>query len=412
MVLGLIQFMLVVDISIVNVALPSIQHDLGFSHAGLGWVVDGYVLMAGGLLLLGGRLADLYGRRRLFLIGVGLFAIASGVSGAASSPPMLVAGRLAQGVGEALAAPAALGLILVLFPDGRERAKAVGIWGGLAGLGGTTGSVLSGVLTDLSSWRLIFFVNLPLALLALVIAPRLVPERRMRRDSHEQVDVAGALCATAALVGIVYGILQAARHSWTSAATLIPLAAGVALLAMTVALEARSSHPTFPPRFFQNRTRVVAYLLNLFFTAAFFSYIFLLTLFEQQVLGYSPLDGGLGYLPLGLGIGAGMGAGMTLMPRIGARALMTAGFFAVTGGLLLTSGLTGRSSYLGGVLPGMVLVAVGSGLSFAPLMNAALHGVTGQDSCVAAAVQNTVAQIGGALGPRHLRHSRPTPEQL
>src|SRR5579862_7033073 len=190
-VLGLIQFMLVVDVSIVNVALPHIQRDLHFSHAGLAWVVNGYVVMAGGLLLLGGRLADIFGRRRLFLLGVGLFAIASATSGAAVSPAMLVASRFAQGAGEALAAPAALGLLVVLFPDARERAKAIGIWGGLAGLGGTTGAVLSGVLTDFASWRWIFYINVPVGLLALLMVPRLVAESRMVRD-HDRLDFVGA----------------------------------------------------------------------------------------------------------------------------------------------------------------------------------------------------------------------------
>ena len=183
-VLGLIQFMLVVDVSIVNVALPRIQHDLGFSHTGLAWVVNGYVLMAGGLLLLGGRLADMFGRKRLFLIGVGVFALASATSGAAASPAMLVSSRFVQGAGEALAAPAALGLIVLLFPDPRERIKAVGIWGGLAGLGGTTGSVISGVLTDAASWRWIFYINLPIALFALLMVPRLVSESRMVREQR------------------------------------------------------------------------------------------------------------------------------------------------------------------------------------------------------------------------------------
>src|SRR5579863_9037353 len=194
-VLGLIQFILVVDVSIVNVALPRIQHDLHFSHAGLAWVVNGYVLMAGGLLLLGGRLADLFGRRRLFLLGVGLFAVASATSAAAASPGMLVASRFVQGLGEALAAPAALGLLVVLFPDPGERTKALGVWGGLAGLGGTTGAVLSGVLTDLASWRWIFYINVPVALVALLLVPRLVSESRMVRD-RQRIDVAGAATAT------------------------------------------------------------------------------------------------------------------------------------------------------------------------------------------------------------------------
>src|SRR5437763_8840832 len=201
-VLALIQFMLVLDITVVNVALPRIQHDLGFSRPGLAWVVNGYVLMAGGLLLLGGRMADILGRRRLFLIGVSLFAVASAVCGAAVDPGMLVASRFVQGAGEALAAPASLGLIALLFPDPRERMKALGIWGGIAGLGGTTGTVISGVLVDFASWRWIFFINLPVALFALVAVPRLVNESRMERGATRP-DYWGALTGTAGLVAVV-----------------------------------------------------------------------------------------------------------------------------------------------------------------------------------------------------------------
>ena len=396
-VLGLIQFMLVVDVSVVNVALPRIQHDLHFSHAGLAWVVNGYVIMAGGLLLLGGRLADMFGRRRLFLIGVGLFALASATSGAAVSPAMLVSSRFAQGVGEALAAPAALGLIVLLFPDPRERVKAVGIWGGLAGLGGTTGAVISGVITDAASWRWIFFINLPVALVALVLVPRLAPESRMAGNQH-RVDLLGAATVTGGLIAIVYGLLEASKHAWGSSQVLAPLIGGVALLSATAIVEARSPAPLIPLGFFANRTRVVANCVSLCFTAAFFSYIFLLTLFEQQVLHYSPLEGGLGYLPLGFGIGAGMGIGTALLPKVGVKPLMAASFFGAAVGLLLASRIHAASSYLGGVLPGMLVLALFCGLSFAPTMNAALHRVTGQDSSLASGVQNTMQQIGGALG--------------
>jgi EmrB/QacA subfamily drug resistance transporter len=396
-VLGLIQFMLVVDVSIVNVALPRIQHDLGFSHESLSWVVNGYVLMAGGLLLLGGRLADMYGRRRMFLLGVGLFALASATSGAAVSPAMLVSSRFAQGAGEALAAPAALGLIVVLFPDPRERVKAVGIWGGLAGLGGTTGAVISGVLTDAASWRWIFFINLPVAFAALLLVPRLVLESRMVR-AERRIDFLGAATVTAGLVAIVDGLVQASKHPWGAVQVLLPLLAGAALLLTTALVEARSRSPLIPPRFFANRTRVVANSVSVLFSAAFFSYIFLLTLFEQQVLHYSPLEGGLGYLPLGFGIGAGMGIGTALLPRLGVKPLLAVSFLGAAAGLLLTSRIQVGSSYLGGVLPGMIVMALFCGLSFAPMMNAALHQVTGQDSSLASGVQNTMQQLGGALG--------------
>lgn len=396
-VLGLIQFMLILDITVVNVALPRIQHDLGFSQSGLAWVVNGYVLMAGGLLLLGGRMADILGRRRLFLLGIGIFAFASATCGAAIDPGMLVASRFLQGAGEAMAAPASLGLIALLFPDPHERMKALGLWGGIAGLGGTSGTVISGVLVDLASWRWIFFVNLPIALFALVMVPRLVSESRMVRDS-DRPDYAGAITGTGGLIAVVDGLLQAATHPWGSAQVLVPLVGGLALLALMVWIEARSAAPLIPLEFFRNRTRVVTNCTTLFFSSSFFSYFFLLTLFEQQVLGYSPLRGGLSYLPFGLTIGAGIALGTTLMPHVGVKPLLAGGFFTCAVGLFLSSGIDIHSSYVGGVLPGMVVLGLGSGISFPAVNNAALHEVTGQDSSLASGVQSAMQQVGGALG--------------
>ncbi len=396
-VLGLIQFMLVLDVTVVNVALPRIQDDLGFSESGLAWVVNGYVLMAGGLLLLGGRLADILGRRRLFLLGVGVFAIASATCGAAVDPSMLVASRFLQGAGEALAAPASLGLIALLFPDPRERMKALGLWGGIAGLGGTSGTVISGVLVDFANWRWIFFVNLPVAAFALLMVPRLVSESRMVREAHRP-DYAGALTGTGGLIAVVDGLLQAATHPWGSVQVLLPLLGGLALLGLMVLIEARSSAPLIPLEFFKNRTRVVTNFVTLLFSSAFFSYFFLLTLFEQQVLGYSPLKGGLSYLPFGLTIGAGIGLGTALMPRIGVKPLLGAGFFACAVGLFLTSGIDVHATYAGNVLPGMMVLGLGSGISFPAIGNASLHEVTGQDSSLASGVQSAMQQVGGALG--------------
>jgi EmrB/QacA subfamily drug resistance transporter len=396
-VLALIQFMLILDVTVVNVALPRIQHDLGFSRPGLAWVVNGYVLMAGGFLLLGGRMADILGRRRLFLIGVALFAVASATCGAAVNPAMLVTSRFVQGLGEALAAPASLGLIALLFPDPRERMKALGIWGGIAGLGGTSGTVISGVLTDLASWRWIFFVNLPVALLALLLVPRLVSESRMVRVSARP-DYAGAITGTGGLIAVVDGLLQAASHQWGSRQVLIPLLGGVALLLLMVWIEANSSSPLIPLSFFANRTRVVTNFVTLFFSSSFFSYFFLLTLFEQQILGWSPLKGGLSYLPFGFSIGAGIGLGTALMPRLGVKPLLAAGFFGCAVGLFLTSGIDVASTYPSAVLPGMIVLGFFSGICFPAIGNAALHEVTGQDSSLASGVQNAMQQVGGAIG--------------
>lgn len=396
-VLGLIQFMLILDVTVVNVALPRIQHDLGFSRSGLAWVVNGYVLMAGGLLLLGGRLADLLGRRRMFLVGVGVFAAASASCGAAVDPGMLVASRFVQGIGEAIAAPASMGLIALLFRDPRERIKALGIWGGIAGLGGTSGTIISGTLTDWASWRWIFYINLPVALFALLAVPRLVSESQMLRD-HRRPDYEGAVASTGGLVAIVDGLLQAGTRPWGSPSVLLPLVGGIALLALTVGVEVRSANPLIPLSFFNNRTRVVTNVVSLFFFAGFFSFFFLLTLFQQQVLGYSPLKGGLAFVPFGLSIGAGIGLGTALMPRLGVKTLLAAGFFGAAVGLFLTSHIHVGASYPRDILPGMIVLGLFSGIVFPTTGNASLHKVTGQDSSLASGVQSAFQQLGGALG--------------
>jgi EmrB/QacA subfamily drug resistance transporter len=396
-VLGLVQFMLVLDVTVVNVALPSIQRDLGFSHSGLAWVVNGYVLMAGGFLLLGGRLADLLGRRRLFLIGVAIFAVASATSGAAISPGMLVASRFIQGLGQALAAPASLGLIALLFPEPRERIKALGMWGGVAGLGGTTGTIISGVLTNYASWRWIFYINLPVAAFALLMVPWLVSESRMQ-GTNGRPDFAGAVTATAGLVAIVDGSLNAATHAWGSWPVLLPLLSGVALLGLMLLLEARSSNPLIPLSFFTNRTRVVTNFTTLFFASAFFSYFFMLTLYEQQVLHWTPVRSGLSYLPFGISIAAGIALGTALMPRLGVKPILTAGFFGGAAGLWLSSDITVHTSYDSGVMPAMAVLGFFSGICFPAMGNASLHQVTGQDSSLASGVQSAMQQIGGALG--------------
>ncbi|MEV8513821.1 MFS transporter [Dactylosporangium sp. NPDC051484] len=395
--LGVLQFMLVLDITIVNVALPKIETSLGFSQAGLAWVVSGYVLMAGGFLLLGGRLADVFGRRRMLLIGTALFMVASAVCGAAQSPGMLIGGRFAQGLGEAFAAPAALGLIALLFTDAKERTKALGIWGGLTGIGGITGYIISGLFTTYLSWRGIFYINVPVALVLLFVVPRLVAENRMVRETR-RLDFTGALVATAGLVGVVYGLLEAASRPWGSSSVLLPLIGGVVLLAVTLLIEMRSSEPLIPLQFFANRTRTVANATAVLFMAAFIPYSFLLTLFEQQVLGYSPLQSGLSYLPLGIAIGMGIGMSTGLTPKVGVKAISAVSFIMGGVGLLLTSMITKDSSYLGGLLPGMIILGFFAGATMPAMTNAALHNVTGQDSGLASGVQTTAQQIGSALG--------------
>ena len=396
-VLGLIQYMLVLDVTVVNIALPRIQHDLHFSNAGLPWVVNAYVIMAGGLLLLGGRLADLFGRRRLFLTGVAIFAVASVVCGAAGNSAVLVIARFVQGAGEACAAPAALGIIALLFTNPVERGKAFGLWGGLAGLGGVSGTVISGLLVDLASWRWIFFINAPVALVALILIPRLTDESRMTRE-YDRLDFTGAIAGTLGLLAIVYGLLQVVPHSWGSWQVLVPLIIGVALVIAMFVWEARSPAPLIPRSFFSNRTRLVANLSTLISTAGFFTYAFLLTLFEQQVLRYSPLTSGLSYLPFGVAIGVGIGANNALMPRLGVRTVLAIGFIGSAVGLFLTSMIDTSTSYPSGVLPGMVILGLFTGIAIPASASAALHDVDMQNSSLASAVQNVMQQVGAAIG--------------
>lgn len=397
-VLALVQFMLVLDVTIVNVALPTIERDLAFSQSSLTWVVSGYTLTAGGLLLLGGRLADLLGRRRMFFVGVGLFAVASAISGAAQNGAMLVASRFLQGAGEALAAPAAFGLIALLFTDKKERVKAVGIFSGVAGLGGTFGTVVSGLLVSVS-WRLIFFINIPIALLAVIAVAYLVNESRAGRSSRTgRPDLAGATSITAGLAGIVYGLIQAADHPWGSWNVLVPLLAGLAVVGGFVVIEAKVRHPLVPLSFFTNRTRVTANVATLLFSSAFFTMFFNLTLYWEQVEGWTPIRTGLAYLPFGVGIGVGIALATSLIGRVGVKPVLVAGLGLVAAGLGLLTRITVDGSYLTEPLPGMLLMALGSGFAFASLGNASVHQVSREDASLASGVQNAAQQIGGAVG--------------
>ena len=397
MALGVVQFMFVIDMTVVNVALPRIQSDLGFSHQGLAWVVNAYVLMAGGLLLLGGRLADVFGRRRMFLIAVGIFGVASVTSGAAVNAPMLIVSRFVQGVGEGLGVPAALGIVFLLFNDPKERIKAIGIWGGISGIAGTLGVVISGVLTGLTSWRLIFFINLPIILFALLVVPRLVPESRMHQG-RAKVDYVGALAVTAGLVAVVYGLLQAAGESWGSVQVALPLIGGVVVIALAVIYESRSPESVIPLRFFTDRARVASYLVIMFAGCAFFTFVYLMTLYEQQVLHFSPLRGGLFYLPLGLEIGVGVGISAGAVAKAGSKPVMIIGLIGTIIGMLMVSRIHPDGTYLGGVLPGMTVFGISFGIVMPATANAALNNVTGEDSSRASAVLNTMQQVGGSLG--------------
>ena len=401
-VIALVQFMLVLDVTVVNVALPHIQTDLGFSRAGLAWVVDGYVLTAGGLLLLGGRLADLLGRRRMFMVGVVVFAVASALSGSSVDPGMLVVSRFLQGVGEAIASPAAFGLVALLFTAPKERAQAIGIFGGVAGLGGTLGPVISGLLISALSWRWIFFVNVPVAVFAVIAVARMVDESRAERvqagPGRSRPDVAGAVVGTAGLCGIVYGFIAAGTHPWGSAQVVVPLLAGVGAIAAFVGLERRADDPLIPARFLRNTTRVTANVANLVFASVFFTVFFLMTLYFEQTLHYSALRTGLAYLPVGLFIGLGIAISSSLVPKVGVKPLLVSGAASFATGTLLLSRVSVHGSYWGEALPGLVVMALGAGLSFAAFGNASMHEVSGQDASLASGVNSTAQSVGGSVG--------------
>jgi EmrB/QacA subfamily drug resistance transporter len=394
-VLAVMQFMLALDLSALTVAIPKIQTGLHFSHAGVAWVINGYVLTAGGFLLLGGRLSDMFGRRRLFLAGVIVFGVASAMCGAAVSSSMLIASRFVQGTGEALAGPAALGMIPVLFPASRERMKALGLWFGVSGLAGTSGPVIAGALTGVN-WRWIFYINIPVVVFAVRAVPRVLPESRTAREGH-RIDLPGAVTATAGLVAVVYGLLQAASCPWGSWRVLLPALGGLTLLAVMVVVEIRSPDPLIPMRFLANRTRVTANVLSMVTWAVFIGYVVMLNTYLEQVLRYSPLRTGLLNLPL-VTITTGIFVGTRLMPRAGVKPVLAIGFLGSAVGLVLASYLHVDSSYVGGILPGIIVFGIFNGLCYPGLIIGALYQVTDRDSGLASGVQTAMQQIGAALG--------------
>ncbi|MEU9606918.1 MFS transporter [Streptomyces sp. NPDC048057] len=393
--LSCVHFMLVLDDSVVNVALATIRDDLGFGTAGLAWVVNAYFLTFGALLLPGGRAADLLGRRAVFVVGVSLFGAASLVCGLAQEPWQLVAGRFAQGTGAALASPAAMSMITLMYPGDQERAKAMGVWGGVAALGGTTGLVLSGVLTDLLSWRWAFFINVPIALAALLLTPRLLPGGRPARRSR--IDVPGALLGTGALLALVNGLLRTAESGWdpqTAVSLLLALVLGAAFLAV----EARTAEPLVPLGFLAVRTRAVAYGTSLLFTAAFFALTFLVMLHLQNVMGYGPLRAGMAYLPYAGGVLIGIWLSARAVASYGVRPPLVVSFALSAVGMLLLSRLSEGDGYVSAVLPGVIVVSVASGLGFPALAIAAVADTTERDAGLGSALLSSVQQIGGAVG--------------
>jgi EmrB/QacA subfamily drug resistance transporter len=391
------QFVVVLDASIVNVALPSIGKDLNFSQDDLSWVVNAYVLVFGGFLLLGGRLADLLGRRRLFLSGLILFAAASLAGGLAQSAGMLVAARAVQGLGAALLSPAALSLVTVLFAEGSERNKAMGVWGAVAGSGGAVGVLLGGILTEWAGWEWVLFVNVPIGLIAAFLAPRLLHESRNEGERH--FDVAGAVSITAGLSLLVYALVDANDAGWGSTQTLGLGAIAVALIAGFYAIERRQEAPLVPfPGIFRIRTITGINVSAVLIAAALFSMFFFISLYMQNVLGFSPIEAGLAYLPLAVGIIITAGATAGLVTRFGFKPVLVSGLIITAAGLVWFSQVDPEGSYVGDVLFPSLLAAVGLGLAFVSMTVAAVSGVEPVEAGLASGLINTSQQIGGALG--------------
>ncbi len=399
-ILALAQFMAVLDLTIVNVALPHIQRDLHFSAGGLQWIVSAYTLLFGGFLLLGGRMADLLGRRALFVAGLGLFTASSLVVGLSSSPAMMIGARAAQGLGGAMLSPAALSLVTVTFPHGRTRNIAMGIWGALAGLGGTLGVVVGGLLIDGIGWRSVFFVNVPIGIALIAAAPALIAESRLARPAGapRRFDLPGALLGTGGLLALVFGIVRTQVLGWGAVEVVACLAAGVVLLSLFIAVEARSADPLVPMSLFRARgmrNSTLALALN---GAAFLAMFFLTAIFLQQVRGESALGTGIELLPMGIAAVLAAGAASTLVTRIGTRPVQIGGAVASLAGLLLLSRAGAHAVYASGLLPGFLLFGVGIIGIGVPSQIAAVAEVSHSDAGAASAVVTTAYQVGGALG--------------
>ncbi len=395
-VLGIAYLMVVLDVAIVNVALPSIQADLGFSPENLQWVVSAYALTFGGFLLLGGRIGDLLGRRRLFLVGLLAFSAFSLLCGFAVSDGMLIAARALQGAAGAILAPSVFSITTVTFEEGAERNKALGILGAIAGSGAAIGVLLCGVLTEYIGWEWIFYVNAPVGALALVLALRYVAESRLE-GVQRRFDTAGAMSVTASLMLLVYGLTQAPSRGWGSIQTIGVLVGFAVLMALFVVIEARARWPLVRLGFFRQRTPTAANVVGFGLGTMVFGMFFLLSLYMQQVLGFSPIKTGVGYLAVALTSIVAAGVAQALVTRIGVKPVLTTGLALIAGGLVLFTQISVDGTYAGDLLAGFLMVGVGLGFSFVPISIAALS-VQPRDAGLASGLINTSQQIGGALG--------------
>ncbi|HEY8703717.1 MAG TPA: MFS transporter [Gaiellaceae bacterium] len=391
------QFMVVLDATVVNVALPSIQKDLGMTEANLQWVVNAYTLVFGGFLLLGGRAGDLLGRKRLFLGGVIVFTLASLLDGLSTSSGMLIGARALQGLGAAFISPAALAIISTTFKEGADRAKALGVWAAIAIGGSAVGLVLGGALTQAFSWPWIFFINVPVGVVAFMLSLRLVPESK-DEAAHRSFDVAGAATVTGGLMALVYAIVQAQQKGWSSAQTIVTFIVAVALLVGFVLVELRAKAPLVRLSIFRVRSLSAANVVMFLVGSGLFAMFFFNSLYIQRVLGYGPLKAGLAFLPFTAGIMLSAGFASQYGPKVGIRLVAAIGMVVAAGGLLLLTRIPVDGTYASSVLPSLLLMSLGMGAVFVPLTLVATTGLEDEDQGLASGLFNTSQQVGGALG--------------
>jgi EmrB/QacA subfamily drug resistance transporter len=388
--------MVFLDETVVNVALPSIKSSLGFSQGSLAWVVSAYIVVFGGLVLLGGRIADLVGRRRIFLAGTALFGLASLLDGVAQSQAMLLGARALQGVGAAMATPAALALITAVFGVRAERMKALAVWGALSGLGFTAGILLGGAITQDASWRWVFLINVPVALASILVIPRLIAESRA--SENRRMQPSSAIALTLGMSTLVYTIVKAPSYGWNSSTTTALFGSAVALLGAFAVLERHSSAPLIPAGFLHRRTTLAPNVLQLLLGTSAISTLFLLSLYTQQVLGYTPLKAGLAYLPLAGGVALATVVAQRIVVRSGSRPLAVGGLGVMAVGMVLISRAPIGANYWADLLPALVVLGLGAGLSFVSITTAALASVEETASGVASGLLSTFVQVGGAIG--------------
>ncbi|MER7792692.1 MFS transporter [Streptomyces sp. NPDC097640] len=393
-VIAAAQLMVVLDATITNIALPAIQTDLNVTDANLAWIVNSYALAFGGLLLLGGRAGDLFGRRRMFRAGIAVFTLASLLGGLAPGEGLLIAARVLQGVGAALAAPSALALITTTFPQGKSRNTAMGVYAAMGGVGATVGLLLGGTLTDLLDWRWVFFVNIPIGLAVLVGTNTLVEAER----HPGRLDIPGAVTGTGGLIALVYGITRGGEHGWTNALTLTSFVGAAVLLSAFLLLQARTADPMMPLRLLKDRSRSGSYATMLFIGAGMFATFYFLTLYMQLILGYSPVRTGFAYLPFSFGMATAAGISSKLVTHFAPRLIAGPGLLVGAAGMFWFATLEPDSSYAAHLMPAMFVTALGLGMSFVPMTLGAVSDVAHHDTGIASALLNTAQQIGGALG--------------